>query len=47
MLNGFGEFSIFGELEDSGLEEYRFFRCGDCGRIYRYVGSFINYRKSY
>lgn len=43
MLNGFVEFSIFGELEDSGLEEYWFFCCGDCGCIYCYVGSFINY----
>nr|KAF6442937.1 zinc finger protein 646 [Rousettus aegyptiacus] len=36
-----------GELEDSGLEEYRPFRCGDCGRTYRHAGSLINHRKSH
>ncbi|XP_016073157.1 PREDICTED: zinc finger protein 646 [Miniopterus natalensis] len=41
MLNGSGE------LEDSGLEEYRPFRCGDCGRTYRHAGSLINHRKSH
>lgn len=46
MLNGL-ELSISGELEDSGLEEYRPFRCGDCGRTYRHAGSLINHRKSH
>ncbi|XP_057606538.1 zinc finger protein 646 isoform X2 [Hippopotamus amphibius kiboko] len=41
MLNGSGE------LEDSSLEEYRPFRCGDCGRTYRHAGSLINHRKSH
>ncbi|XP_066239417.1 zinc finger protein 646 [Saccopteryx leptura] len=41
MLNGSGD------LEDSGLEEYRPFRCGDCGRTYRHAGSLINHRKSH
>ncbi|XP_012866973.1 PREDICTED: zinc finger protein 646 [Dipodomys ordii] len=41
MLNGSGE------LEDGGLEEYRPFRCGDCGRTYRHAGSLINHRKSH
>ncbi|XP_054438616.1 zinc finger protein 646 isoform X2 [Pteronotus mesoamericanus] len=41
MLNGSGE------LEDRGLEEYRPFRCGDCGRTYRHAGSLINHRKSH
>ncbi|KAM5329031.1 zinc finger protein 646 isoform 1-T2 [Glossophaga mutica] len=41
MLNGPGE------VEDSGLEEYRPFRCGDCGRTYRHAGSLINHRKSH
>ncbi|KAB1263151.1 Zinc finger protein 646 [Camelus dromedarius] len=41
MLNGSRE------LEDSGLEEYRPFRCGDCGRTYRHAGSLINHRKSH
>ncbi|KAM6155078.1 zinc finger protein 646 [Rhynchocyon petersi] len=36
-----------GELEDSGLEEYRPFRCGECGRTYRHAGSLINHRKSH
>uniref|UniRef100_A0A8D0XVB2 Zinc finger protein 646 n=1 Tax=Sus scrofa TaxID=9823 RepID=A0A8D0XVB2_PIG len=36
-----------GELEDSGLEEYRPFSCGDCGRTYRHAGSLINHRKSH
>ncbi|XP_008512551.2 zinc finger protein 646 isoform X1 [Equus przewalskii] len=47
MLNGSGELSTSGELEDSGLEEYRPFRCGDCGRTYRHAGSLINHRKSH
>lgn len=47
MLNGSGEFSTSGELDDSGLEEYRPFRCGDCGRTYRHAGSLINHRKSH
>lgn len=41
MLNGSGE------LDESGLEEYRPFRCGDCGRTYRHAGSLINHRKSH
>lgn len=41
MLNGSGD------LEDSGVEEYRPFRCGDCGRTYRHAGSLINHRKSH
>lgn len=45
VLNGL-ELSISGELEDS-LEEYRPFRCGDCGRTYRHAGSLINHRKSH
>ena len=47
MLNGSGELSTSGELEDIGLEEYRPFRCGDCGRTYRHAGSLINHRKSH
>ncbi|XP_012515722.1 PREDICTED: zinc finger protein 646 [Propithecus coquereli] len=47
LLNGSGELSTSGELEDSGLEEYRPFRCGDCGRTYRHAGSLINHRKSH
>lgn len=47
MLNCSGELSTSGELEDSGLEEYRPFRCGDCGRTYRHAGSLINHRKSH
>ncbi|XP_037669553.1 zinc finger protein 646 [Choloepus didactylus] len=47
MVNGSGELSTSGELEDSGLEEYRPFRCGDCGRTYRHAGSLINHRKSH
>ncbi|XP_020013841.2 zinc finger protein 646 [Castor canadensis] len=47
MLNGTGELSTSGELEDSGLEEYRPFRCEDCGRTYRHAGSLINHRKSH
>ncbi|XP_004479461.2 zinc finger protein 646 [Dasypus novemcinctus] len=47
MLNGSGELSTSGELEDSGLEEYRPFSCGDCGRTYRHAGSLINHRKSH
>lgn len=47
MLNGCAELSTSGELEDSGLEEYRPFRCGDCGRTYRHAGSLINHRKSH
>uniref|UniRef100_A0A8C9JYG0 Zinc finger protein 646 n=1 Tax=Panthera tigris altaica TaxID=74533 RepID=A0A8C9JYG0_PANTA len=46
-LNCSGELSTSGELEDSGLEEYRPFRCGDCGRTYRHAGSLINHRKSH
>ncbi|XP_076997277.1 zinc finger protein 646 isoform X2 [Tamandua tetradactyla] len=47
MVNGTGELSTSGELEDSSLEEYRPFRCGDCGRTYRHAGSLINHRKSH
>ncbi|KAM5197851.1 zinc finger protein 646 isoform 1-T2 [Hipposideros larvatus] len=47
VLNGSGELSTSGDLEDSGLEEYRPFRCGDCGRTYRHAGSLINHRKSH
>ncbi|XP_010596838.1 zinc finger protein 646 isoform X2 [Loxodonta africana] len=47
MLNGSGELSTPGELEDSSLEEYRPFRCEDCGRTYRHAGSLINHRKSH
>lgn len=47
ILNGSGELSTSGELEDIGLEEYRPFRCGDCGRTYRHAGSLINHRKSH
>ncbi|XP_012587460.1 PREDICTED: zinc finger protein 646 isoform X2 [Condylura cristata] len=47
MLNGSGDLSTSGELEDGGLEEYRPFRCGDCGRTYRHAGSLINHRKSH
>ncbi|XP_002924801.1 zinc finger protein 646 [Ailuropoda melanoleuca] len=47
MPNCSGELSTSGELEDSGLEEYRPFRCGDCGRTYRHAGSLINHRKSH
>ncbi|KAI5764161.1 ZNF646-like protein [Gulo gulo luscus] len=47
MLNCSGELSTSGELEDGGLEEYRPFRCGDCGRTYRHAGSLINHRKSH
>ncbi|KAB0394825.1 hypothetical protein E2I00_008059, partial [Balaenoptera physalus] len=47
MLNGSGELSTSGELEDSSLEEYRPFHCGDCGRTYRHAGSLINHRKSH
>ncbi|XP_039103751.1 zinc finger protein 646 isoform X1 [Hyaena hyaena] len=47
ILNCSGELSTSGELEDSGLEEYRPFRCGDCGRTYRHAGSLINHRKSH
>ncbi|XP_019572832.2 zinc finger protein 646 [Rhinolophus sinicus] len=47
MLNGAEELSVSGDLEDSGLEEYRPFRCGDCGRTYRHAGSLINHRKSH
>ncbi|KAM5228190.1 zinc finger protein 646 [Ctenodactylus gundi] len=46
ILNG-SEVSTSGELENSGLEEYRPFRCGDCGRTYRHAGSLINHRKSH
>ncbi|XP_007530097.2 zinc finger protein 646 [Erinaceus europaeus] len=35
------------ELDGTGLEEYRPFRCGDCGRTYRHAGSLINHRKSH
>ncbi|XP_077763509.1 zinc finger protein 646 [Canis aureus] len=47
MLNCSGELSTSGELEDCGPEEYRPFRCGDCGRTYRHAGSLINHRKSH
>ncbi|XP_062035963.1 zinc finger protein 646 [Lepus europaeus] len=47
MLNGSRELSTSGELDESGLEEYRPFRCGDCGRTYRHAGSLINHRKSH
>ncbi|XP_033694888.1 zinc finger protein 646 [Tursiops truncatus] len=47
MLNGSGELSTSGELEDSSLEEYRPFHCEDCGRTYRHAGSLINHRKSH
>nr|XP_035974843.1 zinc finger protein 646 isoform X3 [Halichoerus grypus] len=47
MLNCSGERSASGDLEDGGLEEYRPFRCGDCGRTYRHAGSLINHRKSH
>ncbi|XP_008060238.2 zinc finger protein 646 [Carlito syrichta] len=47
MLNGSRELSTSGELEDNSLEEYRPFRCGDCGRTYRHAGSLINHRKSH
>ncbi|XP_007498585.2 zinc finger protein 646 isoform X1 [Monodelphis domestica] len=51
-LNASGEFSTSGEfdagdLNEGGVEEYRPFRCADCGRTYRHAGSLINHRKSH
>ncbi|XP_040828904.1 zinc finger protein 646 [Ochotona curzoniae] len=47
MLNGSRELGVSGDLDDCGLEEYRPFRCADCGRTYRHAGSLINHRKSH
>ncbi|XP_027730194.1 LOW QUALITY PROTEIN: zinc finger protein 646 [Vombatus ursinus] len=51
-LNASGEFNTSGELDagelnEGGVEEYRPFRCADCGRTYRHAGSLINHRKSH
>ncbi|XP_075420918.1 zinc finger protein 646 isoform X2 [Tenrec ecaudatus] len=49
MLSSISAQELFasGKLEDGGLEEYRPFRCGECGRTYRHAGSLINHRKSH